>query len=337
MTRDTVLVDLALQGGGAHGAFTWGVLDRLLEEEWIEVEGVSGTSAGAMNAAVMASGLPRGRTAARQSLDRFWKAVAEAGRFGPLQRSPLDRWLGRWTLDTSPGYVMMDLAARLVSPYDLGVKENPLGRILDDHVDIPAIRAGETKLFVTATHVRTGKGRVFRNDEITADALLASACLPTMFRAVEIEGEAYWDGGYAGNPTLTPLIRECAACDTILVQVNPVEHVEELRSARDILNRLNEISFNAVLLKELRMLALLAECKPAKGSEAAAWARMRLHRVASEDLAALDASTKLLTEWEFLLRLKAYGRAAMERFLATHGGDLGRRGSLDLTEFAAGV
>jgi NTE family protein len=335
MSRPPVLVDLALQGGGAHGAFTWGVLDRLLEDDWIEIEAVSGTSAGAMNAAVMASGLPRGRTAARQGLDRFWKAVAEAGRFGPLQRSPLDQWLGRWTLDSSPGYVMMDLAARLVSPYDLGQRENPLGRILAAHVDIDAIRGGETKLFVTATSVRTGKGRVFRNAEITADALLASACLPTMFRAVEIGGEAYWDGGYAGNPTLTPLIKECRACDTILVQVNPVEHLGELRAARDILNRLNEISFNAVLLKELRMLALLAQSNAREGTEAAAWARMRMHRIASADLAELDASTKLLTEWEFLLRLKAMGRAAAEGFLAAHADDLGRRGSLDLAAFVA--
>jgi NTE family protein len=242
--RDPILADLALQGGGSHGAFAWGVLDRLLEEPWLRFDGVSGTSAGAMNAAVLVSGYAEGGAAgARAALESFWRAVSNAAQFSPFRRGPLDILLGRWTLDYSPLYVGMDLLARLVSPYDINPGgANPLSRILADHVDFDRLAQAPIKLFITATNVRTGKGRVFRNGEITPDVLLASACLPTMFQAVEIDGEAYWDGGYSGNPTITPLVRECQSRDTILVQINPVERQGAPRSARDILNRLNELS-----------------------------------------------------------------------------------------------
>ena len=201
--RDPILVDLALQGGGSHGAFAWGVLDRLLEEPWLRLDGVSGTSAGAMNAAVLVSGYAEGGAAgARAALESFWRAVSKAAQFSPFRRGPLDILLGRWTLDYSPLYVGMDLLARLVSPYDLNPGgANPLSRILADHVDCHRLAQAPIKLFITATNVRTGKGRVFRNGEITPGVLLASACLPTMFQAIEIDGEAYWDGGYSGNPT----------------------------------------------------------------------------------------------------------------------------------------
>src|SRR5215472_10221624 len=186
MERDAVPIDLALQGGGSHGAFTWGVLDRLLEENWLSIAAISGTSAGAMNAAVLADGWTQGGAeGARRALDNYWQRVSRAATFSPLQRSPLDRLMGRWTLDTSPTYIAMDLMSRLLSPYDLNPAGfNPLRNILAESIDFDRLAASSIKLFVTATNVRTGRGRIFRNPEITADVLLASACLPTMFRAV---------------------------------------------------------------------------------------------------------------------------------------------------------
>ena len=294
--REPVLVDLALQGGGSHGAFTWGVLDRLIEEPWLRIEAISGTSAGAMNAALLADGwMQGGAEGARATLDAYWRRVSQAAAFSPLQRSPLDQLMGRWTLDMSPAYVVMDLMARVLSPYDLNpLGLNPLRGILVETIDFGRLARAPIRLFITATNVRTGRGRIFRNGEITPDVLLASACLPTMFQAIEIEGEEYWDGGYSGNPTITPLVRECTSRDTILVQINPIERPTPPRSAREILSRLNEVSFNSVLLKELRMIALLRQVADAGNSEGAQWAGMRIHRVSSDamvDLGYASAGT----------------------------------------------
>jgi NTE family protein len=339
MTRDSVLVDLALQGGGAHGAFTWGVLDRLLEETWLRIDGISGTSAGAMNAAVLADGhAGGGAEGARAALEGFWRSVSRAALLSPLRRTPLDMLLGRWTLDHSPAFVAMDLASRLFSPYDLSPSGfNPLREILAGHIDFERLARSPIKVFVTATSVRTGRGHVFRNSAITPDVLLASACLPTLFQAVEIAGEPYWDGGYSGNPTITPLVRECASMDTILVQINPVERPGTPRTARDILNRLNEVSFNAVLLKELRMIALLRQVAEPGDCEGARWANMRIHRIASEVMVELGYSSKLNAEWDFLCMLRDEGRRSAEAFLAAHGQDLGRFSSLDLDALLEGV
>jgi NTE family protein len=337
-TRAPILVDFALQGGGAHGAFTWGVLDRLLEEPWLRIDGISGTSAGAMNAAVLVDGYAdKGADGARAALENFWRRVSRAALLSPLRRTPLDVLLGRWTLDHSPAFVAMDLMARLFSPYDMGPRANPLRDILTEIVDFDRLTRATIKLFVTATNVRTGRGRVFRNSEITPDVLLASACLPTMFQAIEIEGESYWDGGYSGNPTITPLVRECASKDTILVQINPVERPALPRSARDILNRLNEVSFNAVLLKELRMIALLRQVAQSDNSECGKWAGMRIHRISSEMMVELGYSSKLNAEWEFLCMLRDEGRRAGDAFLRDHREDLGQRSSFDLDELLAGV
>jgi NTE family protein len=339
MSRDPVLVDLALQGGGAHGAFTWGVLDRLLEEPWLAIDGISGTSAGAMNAAVLADGHAAGGAArARAALEDFWRRVSRAALLSPLRRTPLDVLLGRWTLDHSPAFVAMDLASRLFSPYDLNPRGlNPLTDILTETIDFARLARAPIKVFVTATDVRTGRGRVFRNAVITPEVLLASACLPTLFQAVEIDGEAYWDGGYSGNPTITPLVRECESNDTILVQINPVERPGTPRTARDILNRLNEVSFNAVLLKELRMIALLRQVVEPGDCESAQWANMRIHRVAGDVMVELGYSSKLNAEWDFLCMLRDEGRSAAEAFLAAHVEDLGRRSSFDLDLLLEGV
>jgi NTE family protein len=337
--RDYLLIDLALQGGGAHGAFTWGVLDRILEEPWLQIDGISGTSAGAMNAAVLAHGFIQGGAAgAREALEAFWRRVSQAALLSPFQRTPLDVLLGRWTLDSSPLFMAADMMARLFSPYDLNpMGANPLRRILADTVDFAHLSDGPIKLFVTATSVRTGRGRVFRNRELSPDVLLASACLPTLFQAVEIDGEPYWDGGYAGNPTITPLVRECQSQDTILVQINPIERPGTPRSARDILNRLNEVSFNAVLLKELRMIALLRGVAHPAHEEGARWARMRIHRIASEVMLDLGYSSKLNAEWEFLTMLRDEGRRAAEAFLHAQIDRLGKVSSLDLDELLEGI
>ena len=337
--RPTQLIDLALQGGGSHGAFTWGVLDRLLEEPWLRIEAISGTSAGAMNAAVMADGHANGGSAgARAALEAFWRRVSRAALFSPLQRSPLDVVLGRWTLDHSPAYIGLDLLARVFSPYDLSVGgPNPLMQVLSDTIDFAPLAIAPIKLFITATNVRTGRPRVFRNAELSPDVLLASACLPTTFKAVEIGGDAYWDGGYSGNPTITPLVQECVSDDTILVAINPVERPGIPRSARDILNRLNEVSFNAVLLKELRMIALLRQVADAGNSECAHWAAMRVHLIGSEMLVDLGSSSKLNAEWAFLSMLRDEGRRAAEAFLSAHGEDLGRCSTLDIDRLLQGV
>lgn len=330
--REAVLVDLALQGGGSHGAFTWGVLDRLLEETWLRIDGISGTSAGAMNAVVLVDGYEKdGPKGAQAALEGFWRQVSHSARFSPIRRSPLDILLGRWTLDTSPFFVAFDLAARVFSPYDMNPRGvNPLREVLAECVDFSRVAKSSIRLFVTATNVRTGRGRIFRNKELTPDVLLASACLPTLFQAIEIDGEAYWDGGYSGNPTITPLVRECTSHDTLLVAVNPVERQGTPRSAREILDRLNEVSFNATLLKELRMIALLRQVADPGTGEGALWAAMRMHLISSATIDRLGASSKFNAEWDFLSMLRDEGRRCAESFLKASAADVGKRATLDL-------
>lgn len=338
--RDIVLVDLGLQGGGAHGAFTWGVLDRLLEVPWLRFDGISGTSAGAMNAVVMADGYAAGGPeGARAALEKFWKRVSDGALLSPLRRGPLEILTGLWTLDYSPVYLALDLTSRVFSPYDLGAASsvNPLRAILEESIDFARVASAPIRLFVTATNVRTGRGRIFRNADLTPDVLLASACLPTMFKAVEIDGEAYWDGGYSGNPSMAPLVRECTSEDTILIQINPVERPGTPKTAREIHNRLNEIAFNSNLIKELRSAALLRRVADPGHSEGEVWAKMRIHRIASEEMTQLSSSSKVLAEWEFFCRLRDKGRRAAEAFLEAHGADLGVRSTLDLDEILEGI
>jgi NTE family protein len=285
-----------------------------------------------MNAAVLADGwTDGGAEGARAALDAYWQRVSRAAAFSPLQRTLVDRLLGRWTLDSSPVFVAMDLMTRVFSPYDLNPRGfNPLRDILAESIDFTRLARSPIKLFITATNVHTGRGRIFRNAEITADVLLASACLPTMFQAIEIDGEPYWDGGFAGNPTITPLVRESDAHDSILVQINPRERPNTPRTAAEILNRLNEISFNSPLMKELRMIALLREvADPGKG-EGARWAGMRTHRIMTDMMTDLGYSSKLNAEWEFLTMLRTDGRRAASEFLDAHADDLGHRSTTDI-------
>lgn len=333
MEREPVLVDLALQGGGSHGAFTWGVLDRLLDETWLEIEGVSGTSAGAMNSAVLADGYAAGgRQGAKDALERYWRHVSQEARFSPFQRTLWDKAMGRWSLDAAPGFLFMDLMTRVFSPYQY----NPMGRnalapILEKQIDFERLRNSPIKVFITATNVRTGRPRVFRNADITPEALMASACLPTLFQAVEIDGEAYWDGGYSGNPTLAPLVSELKSDDTILIPINPLERAGTPKTPTEILNRLNEVSFNSVAVKELYMMALLQRhASDLKGdTEACDWARMRVHVVRNPVMNTLGFSSKLNAEWEFISWLRDEGRKAAEVFLSEHGADIGKASTVD--------
>jgi NTE family protein len=326
-------IDLALQGGGSHGAFTWGVLDRILADDRLEIDGISGTSAGAMNAVVLADGLScgGGKPGARQALRTFWKEVSAASRYSPLQRTPLDRLLGNWTLDTSPGYMLFDLATNLVSPYDFNPFDiNPLRDMVARLVNFDRVRVCEKlEIFIAATNVRTGKARVFRRKELSVDVVMASACLPQVFRAVEIDGEAYWDGGYMGNPVLFPLIDETEANDLVIIQVNPVVREALPRTASEIMNRLNEITFNASLVKEISSILLLKKLIDEEGLNQVRYTDMRLHSISDEkELLRLSVSSKANTEWEFLEYLHGIGYNAADRWLESNFKQLGRKSTL---------
>jgi NTE family protein len=239
--------------------------------------------------------------------------------------------LGRWTLDNSPAFITMDLIARLISPYDLNPGGfNPLRDVLAECVHFDRLASGSIKLFVNATNVRTGRGRIFRNAELTPDVLLASACLPQLFQAIEIDGDAYWDGGYSGNPSIMPLVLECTSRDTILVPINPIERPGTPRSAREILDRINEVAFNAVTLKELKMIALLRQVADPGTTEGALWGKMRVHAVPNDTMSKLGYSSKLNAEWPFLEMLRDEGRRSADEFMTKHSQDLGRRSSVDL-------
>jgi len=328
-------LNLALQGGGAHGAFTWGVLDRLLEEPDLAFDGISGTSAGAMNGAVMVAGLATGgNDGAREALEAFWRRVSEAGRFGPIQRTPLDRAAGNWNLDTSPGYLFFEQMTRMLSPYQFNPGNwHPLREILDQAIDFAALRDAPVKLFVSATNVRSGKNRIFDCTELTADVLLASACLPHVFQAVEIDGEAYWDGGFMGNPAIYPLIYECASSDVAIVQVNPIERDTVPTTAPEIVDRLNEISFNSTLMREMRAIAFVTRLIDEGRLGSDHYKRMNVHLIEAEaEMKGLGVSSKLNADWEFLTHLRDVGRTAAQAWLTTHRDDIGERSTVDLAE-----
>lgn len=327
-------VDLALQGGGSHGALTWGVLDRLLEDERLEIDGISGTSAGAMNAVVLADGLQRGgREGAREALAGFWQAVSAAARFSPIQRSLWDRLIGNDSLDHSPSYLFFENLTQLIAPAYLNPLDiNPLRDLVAERIDFARVNAcTKVKVFVTATNVRTGRATIFRQPELGVETLMASACLPFLYRAVEIDGEAYWDGGYSGNPALYPLVDDQGCRDLVVVQINPLVRRQLPGSAREILNRLNEITFNSSLIKELRSIQLLQRLIEAEGLELENYRAMRLHLIHCEqEVESLSASSKMNAEWDFLTRLFAQGRAWADAWLAEHFDDIGQRSTFDL-------
>ncbi|MBL8704961.1 MAG: patatin-like phospholipase family protein [Rhodospirillales bacterium] len=329
-------INLALQGGGAHGAFTWGVLDRLLEDGRIAVDGISATSAGAINAALLAQGLMAGGPdGARQQLHDFWNAISVASsRMAPLMNW-LDVFSQGWNRDLSPGHLAFDLASRVLSPYQLNpFGLNPLRDLLDQTIDVDRIRACETvKLFISATNVETGKIRVFDHKELTVDAILASACLPQIFHAVEIDGQHYWDGGYMGNPALYPLIYNCQAQDVVIIRINPIIRKGVPRTARDIDNRLNEITFNSSLMREMRAIAFVTKLIDERKIDDATMKRMYIHMVEADDLMIrLGVASKLNPDWDFLCHLRDVGRARAERWIASTMDRLGRESTIDIRE-----
>ncbi len=333
-------INLALQGGGAHGAFTWGALDRILEDEEIEIAGISGTSAGALNGAALKAGMiAGGRAGARDSLDRLWSQVGAQrdARLLDWMRGLAPGQVAR-AIEYSPAFVMADLWSRMVSPYSYGpFYRNPLEPIVRGFdFDKVCARAGP-ELFICATRVRSGKIRVFSGDEIDTDAILASACLPTLFQAVEIDDpqtgrrEAYWDGGYTGNPALYPLFADRLPADIVVININPLERDAVPITPTEIQNRINEISFNSSLLRELRAIAFVQRLLEDGTLSAGRKNRVLVHMIADDALMnELSVATKMTPNTYVLDRLKRAGRAAAERFLAAHRGDLNRRGTVDL-------
>jgi NTE family protein len=327
-------VNLALQGGGAHGAFTWGVLDRIFEDGRLEIEAISGTSAGAMNAVVAADGMMAdGHAGARLALRDFWKAMSVAALSSPYKRSWYEIATGNWNLDHSPGYLFFDLVSRIASPYNLNpLNINPILDFLTEQVDFERVRCCTSmKLFIAATSVQTGRVRIFDQSEITADVVMASACLPFIFQAVSIEGQDYWDGGYSGNPPLHPFAHRCAADDVIIVQINPLGCRKTPTSAREILNRVNEITFNSNLLSELRAIEFVGRMLDEGSLDPKRYKKMRIHMIEAEKgFEDLNASSKMNAEWEFLRHLFEVGRQVAEDWLKTHFDAIGRRSTLDL-------
>jgi len=328
-------VNVALQGGGSHGAFTWGVLDRLLEDGRLSFAAVSGTSAGAMNAVALADGFARGGAeGAREKLSDFWRAVARRGRFSPVQRTPWDVLWGNWSVENTPGYLWFDALSRVFSPYAANpLNHNPLREVVEAEIDFERVRAcTATRLFVSATNVETGQLRVFETHEITPDVVMASACLPQIFQAVEIDGTPYWDGGYGGNPALYPFFYATPVEDVLLVQINPVLREGAPRSAREIQNRIDEITFNAGLLREFRAIAFVNALIESGRLDRKHYRSIRMHRIdADEAFRDLSASSKVNAEWAFLEYLRDLGRSAAEDWLAENFEAVGERATLDIS------
>lgn len=327
-------INLALQGGGAHGAFTWGVLDKILEDGRLDIEGISGTSASAINAVAIADGYSRaGNEGAREALDNFWTKLSDLGRFSPIQRNPFSKLSSDWSLDYSPGRMMFDAFTGTFSPYEFNpMNINPLLELIKSEIDFDHVHACQNfELFICATNVRSGKTKVFKNSEINADSVMASCCLPEIYQAVEIDGEAYWDGGYMGNPPLYPLFYETECSDILLVEVNPVEIPEVPRTVRGIHNRLNEITFNATLLRELRTVEFVSRLIDEGKLSSDEYMRVKMHAIEpAQEMQALSSSSKLNLELEFLHYLRDLDRAVAHDWLAENFKKVGKESSLNL-------
>ena len=324
-------VNLALQGGGAHGAFTWGVLDYLLEDGRLTFSGVSGASAGAVNAVMLADGLARGGAdEARKRLAEFWRAASLGGGLPAPQRAVLDRMLALFPVSGSPVQIFVDAMTRMMSPYDFNpLNINPLKSLIERFVDFDAIRnCGDLELFISATNVHSGRMRVFRREDISADVVMASAALPHVFRAVEIDGEPYWDGGFTGNPPMLPLVASNSD-DVLLIQIAPLRRDDTPTSARDILNRMNEISFSSSLAAELRALEFVGR---GTGRNAPG---INIHRIHLDGFDKRLGSSRLKTDYDFFALLHRAGRRAARRFIDRHFDDVGHRSTLDLVKETA--
>jgi NTE family protein len=331
-------LNLALQGGGAHGAFTWGVLDRLLEDGRIGIQSVSGTSAGAMNAVAMACGLMDGGAPfARERMGEFWRAVSNRAHYSPLRPHPLDPRRARDGRVSPTGVILFDLMTRLVSPYQFNPLDfNPLRDVLEEIIDFKRLRQrGTVDLHIAATDVATGKPRIFRTNEISADAVLASACLPQLHKAVKVGRRHYWDGGFSANPPILPLVETGQAADTLIVQIDPSSEPDVPTNARAIIARVNRLTFNQPLRREVETIehlrALAADGWVVGGTLRKRIGRHRFHHIEAGDLSReLGHSSRLSPEWDLLCRLRDMGRAAAEAWLKRNLGAVGDRSTVDL-------
>jgi NTE family protein len=336
--QKTKRINLALQGGGAHGAFTWGVLEHLLSDERLVVEGISGTSAGAVNAVMLADGLARGgRAEAQKRLADFWRAVSNNGNLPPLQRAVVDRLLSFVPLEGSPMQAWLDVLSRYFSPYDFNpLNINPLRELFDRFVDFEALRAfSDLQIFISATNVQTGRVRIFSREKITAEAVMASACLPLLFRAVEIDGVPYWDGGYLANPVIFPFFGTTKTEDVLVVQINPLVRQKTPTSAGEIMNRINEITFNSSLLAEYRAIEFVARLidqgRLPRGTRPGQYRRVNVHRIVLDRFGTqFDTFSKISTDYDFFEMLHVIGKRAARRFLDEHFDDIGVRSTVDL-------
>jgi NTE family protein len=330
------ILNLGLQGAGSYGAFTWGVLDRLLQEERVDLGALSGASAGAINAVVVADGYARGggREGARRALDRFWHALGGTALFSPLQRTPMDHIAGRFTMRHSPAYHLMEMAGALAGPVrEMPLTVNPLRQFLAAHIDFERVRAcEELQVFVNATNLNTGGGKIWTRAELDVQRVMASACLPTVFASVEVDGELYWDGSYTANPPLAPLVGAGPGQDLLVVQINPIARTEVPRSLADISNRANEVAFNISFVREINALLHNGTVPDEERGEAAVRAPVRLHLISALDTVnELSISSKFNAEPAFLEMLRARGVAAAEAWLAAHFDDIGVRTTMDPT------
>jgi NTE family protein len=331
-------INLALQGGGAHGAFTWGVLEQLLSDERLSIEGISGTSAGAVNAVMLADGLGRGgREEAQKRLADFWRAASSSGNLPALQRTVMERLLSFTPLEGTPVQAWFDAMSHYFSPYDVNpLNINPLKDLFERLVDFDALRANtDLQLFISATNVQTGRVRIFPREKITADAVMASACLPLLFRAVEIDGVPYWDGGYLGNPVIFPFFGTTTTEDVLVVQINPLVRQATPMSSSEIMNRINEITFNSSLISEYRAIEFVArlidEGRLPHGTGPGQYRRIKVHRIVLDRFGThFDSYSKLSTDYDFFDMLHVSGMRAARRFLDEHFDDIGVKSTVDL-------
>ena len=333
-------VNIALQGGGAHGAFAWGVLDKIIEDGRLDISAISATSAGAMNAVVMAYGVSvGGMDGAREKLHEFWKEISRAGEmYSPVRTMPWEKWLQAYGYqpEFSPAFMVFQAMSHLFSPYQLNpFNFNPLKDVLLKVVDFERLsycnRA--TRLYLSATNVRTGKIKVFENAQMSVDAVLASACLPYVFKAVEIDGEHYWDGGFMGNPAIFPLIYNQGSRDVIIVHINPIERAKLPRSAPEIFDRINEISFNSSLMREMRTIEFVTRLIDEGALDSKKYSRMLIHSIRDDaEMTQLGVATKLNPEWDFLCHLRDVGRNRAQEWLDANFDTVGAKSSIDLAE-----
>ena len=335
-TPTTRRISVALQGGGSHGAFSWGVIDRLLEDARIEIRGISGTSAGAMNATVLAYGLVSGgQNQARRALETFWRRISERAWASPLRHAWLSPVTGYANMDLSPAWLIFDFLTRVFSPYQFNpCNLNPLRDVLTETVDFDVLkRNAGVKLFLCATNVLSGRIRVFSNKEITVQTVLASSCLPQLFQAVEIDGEYYWDGGYMGNPPIYPLIYETDTRDVLIIRINPIRIPKVPTTAYEILERVNTLSFNSSLMREMRAIDFVSRLIDEGALDSARYRRMLIHSIDAEgEMSQLGASSKFNADWDFLRELFELGRARADTWLRMNFDALGQRSSTNIAE-----